>query len=179
MPDFITLTCPTCGGKLQITDKISTFACGHCGNEHIVHREGGAVYLAPLAQDVRHIRTGVDKTAAELAVARLSKEVATLESELNEVMAITDDEWAGGLTAVKVLAVFGVFLLIYSLQSANIFMFLLQILIAIGALWLAFKTYQDRKNKIESLRNAEVERINALLDPKYAQLEKNRRIAEG
>lgn len=36
MPDFVTLSCPTCGGQLQITKDIERFACGHCGNEHIV-----------------------------------------------------------------------------------------------------------------------------------------------
>jgi predicted RNA-binding Zn-ribbon protein involved in translation (DUF1610 family) len=36
MSDFVTLTCPNCGGKLQITPDINRFACTHCGNEHIV-----------------------------------------------------------------------------------------------------------------------------------------------
>lgn len=88
-----TLTCPSCGGKLQISDKINRFACGYCGNEQIVHRESGIVYLEPIAEDVRHIRKGVeniqggvDKTAAELAIVRLTKELATLEGELKSVM---------------------------------------------------------------------------------------------
>ncbi len=33
MPDFVTLSCPTCGGKLEITDNIERFACGYCGHE--------------------------------------------------------------------------------------------------------------------------------------------------
>lgn len=85
-----TLTCPSCGGKLQISDKINRFACGYCGNEQIVHRESGIVYLEPIAEDVRHIRSsvegmrgGVDKTAAELAIVRLTKELDSLQSELS------------------------------------------------------------------------------------------------
>ncbi|MFL7795121.1 MAG: hypothetical protein AB8I69_23480 [Anaerolineae bacterium] len=29
--DSITLTCPSCGGKLQVTNDIDRFACTHCG----------------------------------------------------------------------------------------------------------------------------------------------------
>ena len=45
MADFITLSCPSCVHKLQITDDIDRFACGACGNEHIVNRSGGDIFL--------------------------------------------------------------------------------------------------------------------------------------
>jgi len=45
--DFVTLTCPSCGGKLQITQDIDHFACAHCGTEHTVRRSGGTISLAP------------------------------------------------------------------------------------------------------------------------------------
>ena len=48
MADFVTLTCPSCGGKLQITQDIERFACAHCGREHIVKRSGGIVSLSPI-----------------------------------------------------------------------------------------------------------------------------------
>jgi ribosomal protein S27E len=51
MPDFITLSCPSCGHKLQITDDIDRFACAECGNEHIVIRSGGVVALKPVMID--------------------------------------------------------------------------------------------------------------------------------
>ena len=41
MPDFITLTCPTCGAKLNITQDLERYACAHCGNEYITNRVGG------------------------------------------------------------------------------------------------------------------------------------------
>lgn len=85
-PDFITLSCPTCGGKLQITSDLERFACAHCGNEHVVRRAGGVVSLAPLTKDVRQIRTGVDKTAAELAIARLTRELETLLAERQQAV---------------------------------------------------------------------------------------------
>jgi hypothetical protein len=75
MGDFITLTCPTCGGKLQITSDIERFACGHCGNEHIVKRGGGIISLAPVTESMNNIKAGVDKTASELAIKRLLEEL--------------------------------------------------------------------------------------------------------
>ena len=50
MADLFTLTCPTCGGKLQITPDIDRFACTHCGNEHLVKRSEGVIAIQPLAE---------------------------------------------------------------------------------------------------------------------------------
>jgi hypothetical protein len=81
MSDFVTLTCPSCGGKLQITDDIDRFACAHCGSEHIVRRGGGVVSLAPVAEGLRQVQAGVDRTASELAIPRLEKEIADLRKQ--------------------------------------------------------------------------------------------------
>lgn len=81
--DFVTLTCPNCGGKLQVTPDLDRFACGYCGQEHIVKRGGGVVALAPVVEKLTGIKTGVDRTAAELAVARLKTEIAELKTELD------------------------------------------------------------------------------------------------
>ncbi len=78
MADIINLTCPTCGGKLQITNDIDRFACGYCGNEHFVQRSGGIVTLAPVVQGLKEVRAGVDRTASELALKRLEEEIAAL-----------------------------------------------------------------------------------------------------
>jgi hypothetical protein len=78
MSAFVTLTCPSCGGKLQITNDIDRFACGHCGNEHVVKRSGGIVALAPVVEGLAKVQMGVDKTASELAMVRLTKELPDL-----------------------------------------------------------------------------------------------------
>ena len=51
MPDFITLSCPSCGNKLQITEDIDRVACAACGKEHMVNRSGGVVTLKPVLDD--------------------------------------------------------------------------------------------------------------------------------
>ena len=78
MADFVTLTCPSCGGRLEITKDVERFACAHCGQEHIVKRSGGMVSLSPVVDALKKVGVGVDKTAAELAIVRLQKEIATL-----------------------------------------------------------------------------------------------------
>jgi predicted RNA-binding Zn-ribbon protein involved in translation (DUF1610 family) len=35
MAEFITLSCPSCGGKLQVSEDLDQFACAHCGTEHL------------------------------------------------------------------------------------------------------------------------------------------------
>jgi hypothetical protein len=85
MPDFITLSCPSCGHKLQITSDIDRFACAACGNEHIVNRSGGIVTLKPVIEGITKVQIGVDKTASELAINRLERELAELEKEYSEL----------------------------------------------------------------------------------------------
>ncbi|MCX6054301.1 MAG: hypothetical protein NTZ74_05175 [Chloroflexi bacterium] len=92
MTDFISLTCPSCGGKLQITNDIERFACGNCGVEHIVRRSGGTVSLAPVEASLVKIGAGIDKTASELAIVRLTKEIEDLRLEKEKKLVEAEEE---------------------------------------------------------------------------------------
>ncbi len=87
MSDFVTLSCPTCGGKLQITKDIDRFACAHCGNEHAVKRGGGIVALEPVVAGLAKVQVGVDKAASELTIIRLNAELTTLVHQENDLAA--------------------------------------------------------------------------------------------
>ena len=87
MADFVTLSCPSCGGKLEVTRDIERFACTHCGREHMVKRSGGTVSLSPVVDALRKVEVGVDKTAAELAIVRLQKEIEDLRVYRNSLLA--------------------------------------------------------------------------------------------
>lgn len=50
MGDLITLNCPSCGGKLEISGNSSILTCNHCGSEYIVRREAGAISLETFAR---------------------------------------------------------------------------------------------------------------------------------
>ena len=84
MADFVTLTCPSCSGGLQVTSDIDLFACGYCGTELRVRRGGGIVSLAPVVEGLEKVQVGVDKTASELAITRLRSEISGLETEIRE-----------------------------------------------------------------------------------------------
>lgn len=90
-PDFITLSCPNCGGKLEITPDMERFACKFCGSEHLVRRAGGAVSLAPVVEGLKRVETkfdqvlnGSDRIAAEQTIQRLNNETRSLEQQIQE-----------------------------------------------------------------------------------------------
>ena len=85
MPELVTLTCPSCGAKLEIGEDIERFACSHCGNEHIVKRSGGTISLMPVLEQIKKVRAGVDKTASELAIKRLKEEIREIQSRMPAV----------------------------------------------------------------------------------------------
>jgi predicted RNA-binding Zn-ribbon protein involved in translation (DUF1610 family) len=109
---YITLSCPSCGGKLQITNDMDRFACGHCGNEHIVRRSGGTISLTPVVEGLRKVQNGVDKTASELAIIRLKQEIEKLEEEccgLEDNLDKKKKNWNSiliGLTLVVLVSLF-------------------------------------------------------------------------
>jgi DNA-directed RNA polymerase subunit RPC12/RpoP len=79
--EFVTLSCPSCGGRLQITANIDRFACTHCGQEHLVKRAGGIVSLSPVVDALKKVELGVDKTASELAVSPIDREIDELRAQ--------------------------------------------------------------------------------------------------
>lgn len=80
MEAFVTLTCPSCGGELEIGQSIEQFACQFCGNEHMVKRGGGIVSLQAVVAGLEKVQKGTDRTAAELAIQRLKEGVLALEA---------------------------------------------------------------------------------------------------
>lgn len=76
----VSLKCPGCGGALDIAPQIATFACGYCGASVLVSRSGGTISLS-LEAAIARVQVGTDKTAAELAIDRLERELEDLESE--------------------------------------------------------------------------------------------------
>lgn len=78
MDDFIVLSCKSCGGRLEITSDLDRFACAYCGTEQIVNRRGGVVSLELVSEKLDGMKVGIDRTAAELAIIRLTNELQEL-----------------------------------------------------------------------------------------------------
>lgn len=174
-----TLTCPSCGGKLQISDKINRFACGYCGNEQIVHRESGIVYLEPIAEDVRHIRIGVDnlrggvdKTAAELAIARLTKELSDLEAELKTANTRDLYKWKQRPDGETALGVLSVFLFFVAINSRS----LLVLIVFIACLSVFLYMWITRHGEAQKLKKEAIDDIQAEMSDVKAALTRNRKL---
>lgn len=121
MPDFITLTCPTCGGRLQITPDIERFACAHCGNEHLVRRGTGVVTLAPVVESMDGLRRTTDRSASEMAIRRIQEDLAGMEAARTGIEArlaqwkarlAEHDRLEKGLTESRNIGIAGVVLFI-------------------------------------------------------------------
>jgi ribosomal protein S27AE len=70
----VSLKCSSCGAGLSIPPDIDRLACGFCGTAQLVERAGGIIALKPLTDAIVKVQVGTDKTAAELALHRLTQE---------------------------------------------------------------------------------------------------------
>lgn len=70
---------------------------------------GGVVSLAPVVEGLKRVEKGVDKTASELAIARLQKDIDDLRSQLGYLESKSDPEAilrGIGLIALGILIAF-------------------------------------------------------------------------
>lgn len=95
MVDFVTLTCPSCGGKLQGANNIELFICTHCGVEHILKSGGGVVALHPETKRLDDIKLDTGRTASKLAIRRLSVEISSLQRSVNQLEKPQKTDWLG------------------------------------------------------------------------------------
>ncbi|MBA2527016.1 MAG: hypothetical protein H0V18_14730 [Pyrinomonadaceae bacterium] len=87
MPEHIkvvNLNCTSCGGALEIAGDMERFSCGYCGSALMVQRRGGTIGLSLVGDAVARVQVGTEKTAAELALVRLDKELATARARWHE-----------------------------------------------------------------------------------------------
>lgn len=122
---IIKLNCQNCGSSLNISQDMENFACGHCGTAQIVERKGGIVQLRKVTDAIGKVQKGTDKTAAELALARLPYELNAIKQsrfikqrQLNKKY---DDRWNLQLGAVIIVAVIA--LIIVAAIIAKILLF--------------------------------------------------------
>lgn len=77
------MKCASCGAGLQITPDMDYFVCGYCGASLSVARQGGTVALKLVTDSIAKVQAGTDRTAAELALVRLPKEIKERRRELD------------------------------------------------------------------------------------------------
>lgn len=73
------MRCSGCGATLDIKPDMEVFACAYCGMNQRVERGGGTITLTAIDKKIDFIHRGVDRTAAELALPRLEREIQQVE----------------------------------------------------------------------------------------------------
>jgi predicted RNA-binding Zn-ribbon protein involved in translation (DUF1610 family) len=181
MADFLALLCPTCGAKLQVSKNTTALPCLYCGNAHTVNRQNGSVHLDVAMQG---IQTSVDKTAAELAISRLTNELVLAKTE--ETAAIeavakygTGNELAAppvknslmSTREISLLVSSGVFVIGSILSSSSSFFFPICGSIALVFLILYFPARSSRINKERKSYEAQLQAYTATLQMHQATLQ--------
>ena len=80
--EIISMTCRQCGGSLKISKDADQIICQHCGTEYLISFNEGAVSVKLLSEGLKKIQVSTDKTASELALARLNKEKEDLLTKM-------------------------------------------------------------------------------------------------
>lgn len=156
MSEFIRLACPSCGGKLQITNDIERFACAHCGTEILVRRGEGIISLKPVIDEVKGVRRATNHTAAELAIARIQKEIDFLNNQLR--LRNTSQEYI-----LFFVGIFGL-LISYLIKDYGGFCYGVAIVSAISVISNIFTILKKEKGRKE---------IQTQLDEKIGELNKH------
>lgn len=136
LADYVSLTCPSCGGSLQIPSDINRFACAHCGREHIVRRAPGIVTLTPVVGAIDRVREGVDQAAAELAISRLEREISEVEAYRRNIVAQNRSEVKQVPVGCLLFVVIGALGFTLSLDSPQLFIAVL-LMTLVGAMLVA------------------------------------------
>lgn len=83
--ELITMTCRNCGGKLRINKDADQILCQNCGTEYLVSFNEGGISIKLLSEGLKKIAVSSDKTASELALARLKKEKDQLIQDFGSI----------------------------------------------------------------------------------------------
>ncbi|MDH6170785.1 hypothetical protein M2282_005963 [Variovorax boronicumulans] len=75
------LRCAGCGANLEVEPDVDHLTCGYCRTQQEVVRRGGVVRLQKLEDAIALVQRGTDKTAAELAIPRLERELLEVDAD--------------------------------------------------------------------------------------------------
>jgi DNA-directed RNA polymerase subunit RPC12/RpoP len=85
MPGLISLVCPSCGGKLQVSACATSLTCQHCGNKHLVKHDDGVITLEAFTRCPQCDRN--DKSEKVTAVmASKSQEISGSDKKIKSLM---------------------------------------------------------------------------------------------
>lgn len=84
---LLKLSCVNCLAPLEIGEDLERFTCSYCGTAQIVERSAGVIATRKIETALKAVQRGTDRTAAELAVPRLTRELAEAQSARADILA--------------------------------------------------------------------------------------------
>jgi predicted RNA-binding Zn-ribbon protein involved in translation (DUF1610 family) len=79
------LRCSLCGSQLKATPDVGRYVCPNCGSEVSTNRSNNNFSTEPVVAAVSKVQLSTDKTAAELAIQRLQKELGALQIQRQQI----------------------------------------------------------------------------------------------
>jgi DNA-directed RNA polymerase subunit RPC12/RpoP len=182
------LSCVNCGAPLEIGPDLETFACSYCGTQQRVERKGGVVALKRVEEAIKQVQRGTDRTAAELALNRLAKELSEVQAGKNAAVGaelVRLEHARSSRMAVTVAAAGCTFFFLFiglanPLQKlGNDWPVLGWVITAFATAFAAFFAYRSRKvSETERMRE-----VNNLWEPRInkikSQIQENRTLLDG
>jgi ribosomal protein S27E len=165
--EFVTLTCPSCGGKLNIRKDLERIACEFCGNEHLVHRYGGTVALQQVLDTIAQMKAELSLSTLDMDARRLREEIARLIKDL-------ENPNRASMTAGGLAVMFVGLVLIVSAFSNSTGWFLFGVALAIlgSILTLLGLERSEEETRLEAAikeKRAELREVELLLKKKLQQ----------
>lgn len=114
---MLKLGCVNCGAPLEIGSDMDVFACGYCGTQQQVQRKGGTVALKRVEAAIQAVQRGTDRTAAELAMPRLAREMTQLQEQRAAAIAQAKDHFEGALRGRRMLTIITFVVVFFALPA--------------------------------------------------------------
>lgn len=179
---MINLKCINCGAALEITPDMDVFACGYCGASQMVERRGGTVALKRVTDAISRVQVGTDKTAAELALNRLSGEwdqfIRYRAHRLYQIENESGTYLIGAFLCGGIgLSIALVSFLVGAMAEFIAVGFIACVLFAFLGIFLAVKIYSKGKEAAAAVIAEETEKLNQPEAVLRQKIEQNRAIA--
>ncbi|MDP4074451.1 hypothetical protein [Acidovorax sp. A1169] len=182
---LLTLSCANCSAPLEVAADLERFTCSYCGTAQIVERSGGVVSTRKLEAAISAVQRGTDRTAAELAMPRLNRELDELMEQRAQVVHRLQqrlEQAKTGRHTLVIIATFSVAILWAIFVSpitptstlGNIVKIVLFWVVVIGTSTLVY-----RKTKLPKFDLVqETEHLDEKIDKIRAHIKANRRILD-
>jgi len=85
MSDFIQMSCPSCGGHIQVQKDMQKFFCVHCGNELILKQDNEGILTPIKARDLQASAKLKEINLSLTAMDLLKSQIMELENQVKQI----------------------------------------------------------------------------------------------